>query len=143
MTDEKAKLLEAAISQIEKSYGKGSIMRLGSKDVLLPVNVIPSACLSIHPPLRVCGFPGGRELDGAGEVAAEGDCLAVPDVADFQRPDSGEDWRDVRQAGNDQGWARAEVLCFDARGYPAHPGDQGWGSCGGLAHAREDCEKQG
>ena len=47
MTDEKAKLLEAAISQIEKSYGNGSIMRLGSKDVLVPVNVIPSGCLSI------------------------------------------------------------------------------------------------
>ena len=46
MTDERAKLLEAAISQIEKSYGKGSIMRLGSRDVLVPVNVIPSgACL--------------------------------------------------------------------------------------------------
>lgn len=40
MTDERAKLLEAAISQIEKSYGKGSIMRLGNKDVLVPVNVI-------------------------------------------------------------------------------------------------------
>ena len=35
MADDRAKLLEAAISQIEKSYGKGSIMRLGSRDVLV------------------------------------------------------------------------------------------------------------
>jgi len=63
MTDEKAKLLEAAISQIEKSYGKGSIMRLGSKDVLVPVNVIPSGCLSIDAALGVGGFPRGRVIE--------------------------------------------------------------------------------
>ena len=42
MNDEKTKNLELAISQIEKSYGKGSIMRLGNRDVLVPVSVIPS-----------------------------------------------------------------------------------------------------
>jgi RecA/RadA recombinase len=47
MADEKAKLIEAAISQIEKDYGKGSIMRLGNRDVLVPVSVIPTGCLSL------------------------------------------------------------------------------------------------
>ena len=47
MADDKAKILEAAISQIEKDYGKGSIMRLGSRDVLVPVSVIPTGCLSL------------------------------------------------------------------------------------------------
>src|SRR6266481_7947197 len=47
MTDEKEKLLAAAISQIEKDHGKGAIMRLGSRDILVPVSVIPSGCLSI------------------------------------------------------------------------------------------------
>src|SRR5579885_1236804 len=56
MADEKSKLLEAAISQIEKSYGKGSIMRLGSRDVLVPVSVIPSGCLSLDMALGVGGF---------------------------------------------------------------------------------------
>ncbi|MBZ5703369.1 MAG: DNA recombination/repair protein RecA, partial [Acidobacteriia bacterium] len=41
MADEKSKMLDAAIAQIEKSFGKGSIMRLGSRDVLVPVSVIP------------------------------------------------------------------------------------------------------
>ena len=54
--EDRSKLLEAAISQIEKSYGKGSIMRLGSRDVLVPVSVIPSGCLSIDAALGVGGF---------------------------------------------------------------------------------------
>ena len=63
MADDKSKLLEAAISQIEKSYGKGSIMRLGSRDVLVPVSVIPSGCLSIDAALGVGGFPRGRVIE--------------------------------------------------------------------------------
>ena len=57
MADEKAKLIEAAISQIEKDYGKGSIMRLGNRDVLVPVSVIPTGCLSLDLALGVGGFP--------------------------------------------------------------------------------------
>src|SRR3981081_1591127 len=63
MADDRSKLLEAAISQIEKSYGKGSIMRLGSRDVLVPVSVIPSGCLSIDAALGVGGFPRGRVIE--------------------------------------------------------------------------------
>src|SRR6204780_2287125 len=63
MAEDRAKLLEAAISQIEKSYGKGSIMRLGSRDVLVPVSVIPSGCLSIDAALGVGGFPRGRVIE--------------------------------------------------------------------------------
>ena len=60
MSDEKTKLLEAAISQIEKQHGKGSIMRLGNKDVLVPVSVIPSGAISIDAALGIGGFPRGR-----------------------------------------------------------------------------------
>ena len=63
MADDKAKLLDAAISQIEKSFGKGSIMRLGSRDILVPVSVIPSGCLSIDAALGVGGFPRGRVVE--------------------------------------------------------------------------------
>ena len=63
MADEKQKNLENAIAVIEKSYGKGSIMRLGSKDVLVPVNVIPTGCLSIDAALGVGGFPRGRVIE--------------------------------------------------------------------------------
>src|SRR5438876_11903470 len=71
MADEKYKLLEAAISQIEKSYGKGSIMRLGSRDVLVPVSVIPSGCLSLDAALGVGGFPRGRVIEVYGPERSE------------------------------------------------------------------------
>ena len=47
MNDEKTKNLDMAISLIEKQHGKGSIMRLGNRDVLVPVSVIPSGSISI------------------------------------------------------------------------------------------------
>src|SRR4249920_2208432 len=85
MADEKAKLLEAAISQIEKSYGKGSIMRLGSKDVLVPVNVIPSGCLSLDAALGVGGFPRGRVIEIYGPESSGKTTLTLQVIAEAQK----------------------------------------------------------
>ena len=85
MADEKAKLLEAAISQIEKSYGKGSIMRLGSKDVLVPVNVIPSGCLSLDAALGVGGFPRGRVIEIYGPESGGKTTLTLHVIAEAQK----------------------------------------------------------
>jgi recombination protein RecA len=85
MSDERTKLLEAAISQIEKSYGKGSIMRLGSKDVLVPVNVIPSGCLSIDAALGVGGFPRGRIIEIFGPESSGKTTIALQVVAEAQK----------------------------------------------------------
>src|SRR5271165_1549489 len=85
MTDERAKLLEAAISQIEKSYGKGSIMRLGSKDVLVPVNVIPSGCLSLDAALGVGGFPRGRVIEVYGPESGGKTTLTLHIIAEAQK----------------------------------------------------------
>jgi recombination protein RecA len=85
MSDEKQKLLEAAISQIEKSYGKGSIMRLGSKDVLVPVNVIPSGCLSIDAALGVGGFPRGRVVEIYGPESGGKTTLTLHVIAEAQK----------------------------------------------------------
>src|SRR5499425_2391033 len=85
MADEKAKLLEAAISQIEKSYGKGSIMRLGSKDVLVPVSVIPSGCLSIDAALGVGGFPRGRVIEIYGPESGGKTTLTLQVIAEAQK----------------------------------------------------------
>src|ERR1700739_3030211 len=85
MTDERTKLLEAAISQIEKSYGKGSIMRLGSKDVLVPVNVIPSGCLSIDAALGVGGFPRGRVIEIYGPESGGKTTLTLQVIAEAQK----------------------------------------------------------
>jgi len=85
MADEKAKLLEAAIAQIEKSYGKGSIMRLGSRDVLVPVSVIPSSCLSIDAALGVGGFPRGRVIEIYGPESGGKTTLTLHVIAEAQK----------------------------------------------------------
>jgi recombination protein RecA len=77
--------LEAAISQIEKSYGKGSIMRLGSKDVLVPVSVIPSGCLSLDAALGVGGFPRGRVIEIYGPEAGGKTTLTLHVIAQAQK----------------------------------------------------------
>src|SRR6266516_3112383 len=85
MADEKAKLLEAAIAQIEKSYGKGSIMRLGRRDVLVPVSVIPSGCLSIDAALGVGGFPRGRVIEIYGPESGGKTTLTLHIIAEAQK----------------------------------------------------------
>ena len=85
MADDKQKLLEAAISQIEKSYGKGSIMRLGSRDVLVPVSVIPSGCLSLDAALGVGGFPRGRVIEIYGPESGGKTTLTLHVIAEAQK----------------------------------------------------------
>lgn len=63
MADDRSKTLDLAILQIEKQFGKGSIVRLGSKDVLVPVSVIPTGALSLDYALGVGGFPRGRVVE--------------------------------------------------------------------------------
>jgi recombination protein RecA len=85
MTDEKSKLLDAAIAQIEKSYGKGSIMRLGSRDILVPVSVIPSGCLSIDAALGVGGFPRGRVIEIYGPESGGKTTMTLHVIAEAQK----------------------------------------------------------
>jgi recombination protein RecA len=85
MTDERTKLLEAAISQIEKDHGRGSIIRLGSKDVLVPVNVIPSGCLSLDAALGVGGFPRGRVIEIYGPESGGKTTMTLHIIAEAQK----------------------------------------------------------
>src|SRR5690349_5765206 len=85
MTEEKEKLLAAAISQIEKDHGKGAIMRLGSRDVLVPVSVIPSGCLSIDAALGVGGFPRGRVIEIYGPESGGKTTLTLQVIAEAQK----------------------------------------------------------
>ena len=85
MTDERAKMLESAIAQIEKQYGKGSIMRLGSKDVLVPVSVIPTGAVSLDAALSVGGFPRGRVAEVYGPESGGKTTLALHVIAEAQK----------------------------------------------------------
>ena len=85
MADEKQKMLDSAISAIEKQYGKGSIMRLGSKDVFVPVSVIPTGSVSLDAALGVGGFPRGRVVEIYGPESGGKTTLALHAIASAQR----------------------------------------------------------
>ena len=85
MNDEKTKNLDLAISQIEKQYGKGPIMRLGNRDVLVPVSVIPSGAISLDAALGVGGFPRGRVVEIYGPEAGGKTTLTLHIIAEAQK----------------------------------------------------------
>ncbi len=85
MADERSKVLDSAIAQIEKQYGKGSIMRLGNRDILVPVSVIPTGCLSLDAALGVGGFPRGRVVEVYGPEAGGKTTLTLHVIAEAQK----------------------------------------------------------
>jgi recombination protein RecA len=85
MADDRGKVLEAAIAQIEKQYGKGAIMRLGNRDVLVPVSVIPSGALSLDAALGVGGFPRGRVVEIFGPESGGKTTMTLHVIAQAQK----------------------------------------------------------
>ncbi|MGO1385345.1 MAG: recombinase RecA, partial [Arachnia sp.] len=59
---DRSKALEAALSQIEKVHGKGSVMRLG-EDTRLPIDVIPTGSVALDVALGIGGLPRGRVVE--------------------------------------------------------------------------------
>ena len=57
---ERARALELTLGQIEKQFGKGSILRLGSKEAIVPVSVISTGSIAVDSALGIGGFPRGR-----------------------------------------------------------------------------------
>ena len=84
MADERKQNLDLAISQIEKDFGKGAIMRLGDKH-LVPVAVIPTGILSLDASLGVGGIPRGRVIEIYGPEAGGKTTLALHVIAQAQK----------------------------------------------------------
>lgn len=82
---EKNKSLDLALTQIEKQFGKGSIMRLGSKDALVPVEVIPTGALSFDAALGVGGVPRGRVVEIFGPESSGKTTIALHIIAEAQK----------------------------------------------------------
>jgi len=82
---ERTKAIDIALSQIEKQFGKGSIMRLGTKDVLVPVEVIPTGSISFDAALGVGGMPRGRVVEIFGPESSGKTTLALHVIAEAQR----------------------------------------------------------
>lgn len=84
MDVEKQKALDMALSQIEKQFGKGSIMRLGS-DTHLNVDVIPTGCLELDIALGVGGLPRGRVVEIFGPESSGKTTVALHVIAEAQK----------------------------------------------------------
>lgn len=81
---EKLKVLQAALSKIEKSYGKGSVMKLGDKTIQ-QVDVIPTGSLSLDIALGVGGLPKGRIVEIYGPESSGKTTLAIHCIAEAQK----------------------------------------------------------
>lgn len=82
---DKAKALELAVGQIEKQFGKGSIMRLGEHSARLTVDAIPTGALALDLALGVGGLPRGRIVEIFGNEASGKTTLAYHVMAEAQR----------------------------------------------------------
>jgi recombination protein RecA len=85
VADEKTVNLANAIAQIEKSYGKGSIVRLGNREVLVPVSVIPTGSISLDSALGVGGFPRGRVIEIFGPESGGKTTMSLHVIAEAQK----------------------------------------------------------
>ncbi len=82
---EKGKAVELALSQIEKQFGKGSIMRLGNKEAIVPIAVISTGSISFDAALGVGGFPRGRVVEIFGPESSGKTTIALQVVAEAQK----------------------------------------------------------
>jgi len=83
--DDKLKALDAAISQIEKQYGKGSIMKLGESAKSMNVDAVPTGCLSLDLALGIGGLPKGRVIEVYGPESSGKTTVALHVVAEVQK----------------------------------------------------------
>ncbi len=82
---DKSKSLDAALSQIEKQFGKGSIMKLGSEDAIAEISSISSGSLGLDIGLGIGGFPKGRVVEIYGPESSGKTTLALHVLAEAQK----------------------------------------------------------
>ena len=82
---DKQKALEAALSQIERAFGKGSVMKLGQNDTVVDVEAIPTGSLGLDIALGIGGVPRGRVVEIYGTESSGKTTLALHMIAEAQK----------------------------------------------------------
>src|SRR5688572_22041952 len=82
---ERGRAIELALGQIEKQFGKGSIMRLGSKEAIVPIAVISTGSISFDAALGIGGFPRGRVVEVFGPESSGKTTIALQVIAEAQK----------------------------------------------------------
>jgi recombination protein RecA len=85
LSTEKAKALQAALAQIEKQFGKGSIMRLGEGEVIEDIEVVSTGSLGLDIALGVGGLPRGRVVEIYGPESSGKTTLTLQVIAEMQK----------------------------------------------------------
>ncbi len=85
MADDRNKAIETALSQIEKQFGKGSVMRLGSKEAIVPIAVISTGSISFDAALGVGGVPRGRVVEIFGPESSGKTTITLQIIAEAQK----------------------------------------------------------
>jgi recombination protein RecA len=83
--NERGKAVELAVGQIEKQFGKGSIMRLGQRGAVQPIDSIPTGAISIDYALGIGGMPRGRVIEIFGPESSGKTTLALQVIAQAQK----------------------------------------------------------
>jgi recombination protein RecA len=84
-SNERVKAIDLAFAQIEKQFGKGSIMRLGSKEAIVPIAVISTGAISFDAALGVGGVPRGRVVEIFGPESSGKTTIALQVIAEAQK----------------------------------------------------------
>lgn len=84
-SEEKIKALDAALAQIEKQFGKGSVMKLGDKSANMNIEVVPTGSLSLDLALGLGGMPRGRVVEIYGPESSGKTTVALHVVAEIQK----------------------------------------------------------
>src|SRR6186713_798732 len=85
MDKDKSKALDAALSQIERSFGKGSIMKLGSNESIVEIETVSTGSLSLDIALGIGGLPKGRIIEIYGPESSGKTTLALQTIAEAQK----------------------------------------------------------
>ena len=83
--NERARALDVAVGQIEKQFGKGSIMRMGQRGAVQPMEFIPTGAISIDFALGIGGVPRGRVVEIFGPESSGKTTLALQVIAQAQK----------------------------------------------------------
>ena len=85
MADDRSKAIETALSQLEKQFGKGLVMRLGAKEAIGPISVISTGSISFDAALGVGGVPRGRVIEIFGPESSGKTTITLQIIAEAQK----------------------------------------------------------
>ena len=135
---ERARSLDATLGQIEKQFGKGSIVRLGSKDAIVAVPSISTGSISLDAAMGIGGFPRGRVCEVYGPESSGKTTIALQVVAEAQKKGGMAAYIDVEHAIEAEAGQLAAQKILGLGGWVGFPGNLAAGECYGRTNRFDD-----